>query len=186
MQRRGEPPSILSVTLRTGLGLHRRCWQDILGRQAAEGQIPASTKSLHQFHHRSTAGRTPRGSAPALSWPLRLSTNTARLGFPGAIAHVDHAASHLSLCRAHERKQPHGRSKQTAHQTLQPSNKWSVTPTNILTTNQRASQVGGPQKTVLVVRHDVVSGGMAALQQLHVLEWQNSRKCNHTTNQPTN
>ena len=46
MQRRREPPPLLSETLRTGLGLHRRRWQEILGRPAAEGQIPALSKSL--------------------------------------------------------------------------------------------------------------------------------------------
>ena len=55
------------MTLRTGLGLHRRRWQDILGRQATEGQIPAMSKSLHPFLRRSAAGRTPRGSAPPLT-----------------------------------------------------------------------------------------------------------------------
>ena len=66
-QRMGEPPPLLSVTLRTGLGLHRRRWQEILGRQAAEVQIPALSKSLHPFLRRSAAGRTPRGSAPLLA-----------------------------------------------------------------------------------------------------------------------
>ena len=47
----------------SGLGLQRRRWQDVLGRQTAEGQVPALSESLHPFLCRSAAGRTPRGSA---------------------------------------------------------------------------------------------------------------------------
>ena len=61
------PPSLLFCTPRTGLRLHRRRRQDLLGRQTAEGQLPALSISLHPLLRRSAAGRTPRGSAPLVA-----------------------------------------------------------------------------------------------------------------------